>query len=357
MIQTEMTRILFIFALAILTDQMSVGQITEPVVENFTLVIHGGAGTILKKNMTAEKELAYKDKLKEALSAGHAILNNGGSSVDAVESAIMVMEDSPLFNAGKGAVFTNEGKNEMDASIMDGQTLEAGSVAMINTIKNPISAARVVMEQSPHVMMVGEGAVKFAREHKIDLVDSSYFHDEKRYQQWQQIKGTIETQMDHSEEQIENTQDQFNAEFKEPIDEKFGTVGAVALDKNGNIAAGTSTGGMTNKMYGRVGDSPVIGAGTYANNATCGVSSTGHGEYFIRAVVAYDIAAIMEYKGVSLQEAANEVIHNKLPKLGGAGGIISVDKDGNFALTFNTEGMYRGSVREDGVLKVSVYKD
>jgi len=352
-----MIRILFIFALAILTNKMATGQIAEPVMEKFTLVIHGGAGTILKKNMTAEKELAYKDKLKEALSAGHAILNKGGSSIDAVEAAIIVMEDSPLFNAGKGAVFTNEGKNEMDASIMDGQTLEAGSVAMVNTIKNPISAARAVMEESPHVMMVGEGAVKFAREQELELVDSSYFYDEKRYQQWQNIKGSIETQMDHSEERAENTQDQFNAEFKEPIDEKFGTVGAVALDKNGNLAAGTSTGGMTNKMYGRVGDSPIIGAGTYANNKTCGVSSTGHGEYFIRAVVAYDISSIMEHKGVSLQEAADEVIHNKLPKLGGAGGIISVDKDGNFSLTFNTEGMYRGSIREDGVPKVSIYKD
>ncbi|MBL4577257.1 MAG: isoaspartyl peptidase/L-asparaginase [Flavobacteriales bacterium] len=352
-----MIRIIFIFALAILTIKMAVGQTKEPHMEKFTLVIHGGAGTILKKNMTPEKELAYRDKLKEALSAGYAILNKGGSSIDAVEVAIVIMEDSPLFNAGKGAVFTNEGKNEMDASIMDGRTLKAGSVAMVNTIKNPISAARVVMEKSPHVMMVGEGAVKFAKEHKIEIVDSSYFYDEKRYQQWQDIKGSIETEMDHSEERSENTQQQFNAEFSEPVDEKFGTVGAVALDKHGNIAAGTSTGGMTNKMYGRVGDSPIIGAGTYANNKTCGVSSTGHGEYFIRAVVAYDISAIMEYKGVSLQEAADEVIHKKLPELGGTGGIISVDSEGNFALTFNTAGMYRGSIQEDGEPKVSIYKD
>lgn len=323
----------------------------------FTLVIHGGAGTILKKNMTAEKELAYRDKLKEALSAGYGILKKGGSSIDAVEAAIKIMEDSPLFNAGKGAVFTSEGKNEMDASIMDGKTLEAGSVAMVNTIKNPISAARAVMEKSPHVMMVGEGAVKFAKEQNLEIVDSSYFYDEKRYQQWQDFKGSIETQMDHSDERADNTAEQINAEFNELVDEKFGTVGAVAIDVNGNIAAGTSTGGMTNKMYGRVGDSPIIGAGTYANNKTCGVSSTGHGEYFMRAVVAYDISAIMEHKGVSLQEAADEVIHNKLVKLGGSGGIISVDSEGNFALTFNTEGMYRGSIREDGEPHVSIYKD
>jgi beta-aspartyl-peptidase (threonine type) len=352
-----MMRLLFIFALAIFTIDNVSGQEKRSDMAKFTLVIHGGAGTILKKNMTAEKELAYRDKLKEALSAGYGILNKGGSSIDAVEAAIKIMEDSPLFNAGKGAVFTSEGKNEMDASIMDGKTLEAGSVAMVNTIKNPISAARAVMEQSPHVMMVGEGAVKFAKEQNLEIVDSSYFYDEKRYQQWQDFKGSIETQMDHSDERAGNTAEQINAEFNEPVDEKFGTVGAVAIDVNGNIAAGTSTGGMTNKMYGRVGDSPIIGAGTYANNKTCGVSSTGYGEYFMRAVVAYDISAIMEHKGVSLQEAADEVIHNKLVKLGGSGGIISVDSEGNFALTFNTEGMYRGSIREDGEPHVSIYKD
>jgi beta-aspartyl-peptidase (threonine type) len=352
-----MMRLLFIFALAIFTIDNVSGQETRSAMEKFTLVIHGGAGTILKKNMTAEKELAYRDKLKEALSAGYGILKKGGSSIDAVEAAIKIMEDSPLFNAGKGAVFTSEGKNEMDASIMDGKTLEAGSVAMVNTIKNPISAARAVMEKSPHVMMVGEGAVKFAKEQNLEIVDSSYFYDEKRYQQWQDFKGSIETQMDHSDERAGNTAEQINAEFNELVDEKFGTVGAVAIDVHGNIAAGTSTGGMTNKMYGRVGDSPIIGAGTYANNKTCGVSSTGHGEYFMRAVVAYDISAIMEHKGVSLQEAADEVIHNKLVKLGGSGGIISVDSEGNFALTFNTEGMYRGSIREDGEPHVSIYKD
>ena len=350
-------RIIFIFALPFLTAMSSYGQTKGSRMEKFTLVIHGGAGTILKKNMTPEKELDYKEKLNEALMTGYAVLSKGGTSIDAVEAAIIIMEDSPLFNAGKGAVFTNEGKNEMDASIMDGSTLEAGSVAMVNTIKNPISAARAVMQSSPHVMMVGEGAVQFAKEQKLELVDSSYFYDEKRYQQWQNIKGSIETELDHSDERAENTQEQFNAEFSEPVDEKFGTVGAVALDVHGNIAAGTSTGGMTNKMYGRVGDSPIIGAGTYANNKTCGVSSTGHGEYFIRGVVAYDISAIMEHKGVSLQEAADEVIHKKLPALGGSGGIISVDSKGNFALTFNTEGMYRGSIREDGKPIVSIYKD
>jgi len=354
---SKITRIILIFALLFIFIETGISLTKGSKVENFTLVVHGGAGTILKKNMTPEKELAYRDKLKEALTAGHAILKKGGSSIDAVEEAIKIMEDSPLFNAGKGSVFTNEGKNEMDASIMDGSTLEAGSVAMVNTIKNPISAARAVMEKSPHVMMVGKGAIKFATEQGLEIVDSAYFYDEKRWQQWQNIKGSIETDLDHSEDRAENTQEQFNAEFSEPVDEKFGTVGAVAIDQNGNIAAATSTGGMTNKMYGRVGDSPIIGAGTYANNKTCGVSSTGHGEYFIRGMVAYDISALMEYKGLSLQEAADEVIHKKLLQLGGTGGIISVDSKGNFALTFNTEGMYRGSIKEDGAPNVLIYKD
>jgi len=347
--------IIFIAALLFCIDNFA--QNSNGEMKKFTLAIHGGAGTILKKNMTDEKEAEYRAKMKEALSVGYEILSAGGSSIDAVEATIVVMEDSPLFNAGKGAVFTADGKNEMDASIMDGKTLNAGAVAQVNTIKNPISAARAVMEKSPHVMMVGSGAVKFAKENNIEMVDSNYFYDERRWKQLQNLKGSNEQQLDHSEDRSDMNQKQFDMEFNERVDEKFGTVGAVALDQHGNIAAGTSTGGMTNKMYGRVGDSPIIGAGTYANNKTCGVSSTGHGEYFIRVVVAYDISAIMENTDKSLEEAAHEVIHKKLPALGGSGGIISVDKDGNYALTFNTEGMYRGVVKEDNNPEVFIYKD
>jgi beta-aspartyl-peptidase (threonine type) len=347
--------IIFVFALTHLSAAL--GQPKNSEMKNFTLVIHGGAGTILKKNMTDEKEAAYKEQLNKALQTGYKILSKGGTSTDAIEAAIMVMEDSPLFNAGKGAVFTNDGKNEMDASIMEGKTLEAGAVAQVNTIKNPIKAARAVMEKSQHVMMVGEGAVRFARENKLEIVDSSYFYDEKRWQQLENIRGSNDVEMDHSEERGDVNKKQFDAEFDATVDEKFGTVGAVAIDVYGNIAAGTSTGGMTNKMYGRVGDSPIIGAGTYANNKTCGVSCTGHGEYFIRAVVAYDISAIMENKGVSLEEAANEVIHKKLVEMGGSGGIIAVDSKGNYALIFNTEGMYRGVVKADNKPEVYIYKN
>ena len=343
--------------------------------ERFILVVHGGAGTILKKNMTDEKEKAYKEKLKEAMKIGYDILKKGGTSVDAVEATIRVLEDSPLFNAGKGAVFTNDGKNEMDASIMDGKTLNAGAVANVRYIKNPISLARKVMENSPHVMLTGKGAKKFAKENGIEIVDTSYFYDETRWKQWNKIKGTKEQKMDHSDDRGdapsptspkgkgENPKDEgsqqpfFDIEFNEKIDSKYGTVGAVALDKYGNLAAGTSTGGMTNKMYGRVGDSPIIGAGTYANNNTCAVSCTGHGEYFIRSVVAYDIGALMEYKNMTVKEAADEVIHRKLPKLGGSGGVIAVDIKGNFTMPFNTEGMYRGFVKEDGKVEVFIYKE
>jgi len=349
-------RIFIIFALVLTSNLWAVAQNQQKDMGTFTIVIHGGAGTILKAKMTPEKELAYKNVLNESLNAGYLILKVGGKSIDAVEAAIKVMEDSPLFNAGKGAVFTNEGKNEMDASIMDGKSLNAGAVAMVNTIRNPISAARMVMEKSPHVMMVGKGAVKFAKEQELEIVDSSYFYDEKRWMQWQNIKGSNDLELDHSEERTNINRKEFDAEFDDENDKKFGTVGAVAIDKNGNIAAGTSTGGMTNKMYGRAGDSPIIGAGTYANDKTCGVSCTGHGEYFIRKVVAYDISALMEYKGYSLQEAADLVIHKKLKEIGGSGGIIAVDSQGNFSLTFNTEGMYRGSMKEDGKPFVGIYK-
>ncbi|HEX8185261.1 MAG TPA: isoaspartyl peptidase/L-asparaginase, partial [Blastocatellia bacterium] len=283
----------------------------------FRLVIHGGAGAIERSKMTPELEKAYREKLAEALKAGHKILSDGGSSLDAVEAVIRIMEDSPLFNAGKGAVFTSEGTNELDSSIMDGATLKAGAVAGVKRIKNPISLARLVMERSPHVMMVREGAEAFAKQNGVEMVGPKYFFTERRWKELQESKK--------QEEQKSKTGSSTSGE------KKYGTVGAVALDKAGNLAAGTSTGGMTNKKFGRVGDSPIIGAGTYANNRTCAVSATGHGEYFIRSVVAYDISALMEYGGLSLKDAAEKVVMDKLVKLGGEGGIIAIDKDGNIA--------------------------
>lgn len=317
-------------------------------VSEFAIVIHGGAGTILKENMTAEDEAAYKSKLEEAIRIGYGILENGGSSLDAVEKTINVLEDSPLFNAGKGAVFTNAETNELDASIMDGKTLNAGASAGTKTVKNPIDLARAVMENSPHVMLSGKGAETFAQEQGLEMVDSTYFYTENRFQSLQRIKE-YETQ-----KQANNKTAFYDATIK---DSKFGTVGCVALDKNGNLAAGTSTGGMTNKRWGRIGDSPIIGAGTYANNNTCAVSSTGWGEFFIRAMVAHDISALMEYKGLNLKDAAKEVIQKKVPELGGDGGIIAVDKHGNIVMEFNTAGMYRASINDKGELYIGIYKD
>lgn len=318
---------------------------------NFKLVIHGGAGTILKSKMTPEREAAYRAALTEALMAGHSILNKGGSSLDAIEAVIRILEDSPLFNAGKGAVFTSEGTNELDASIMDGATLKAGAVAGLLHIKNPISLARLVMEKSPHVMMVREGAEAFAKQNGIELVDQKYFFTEERWKQLEEAKKKEKQEGDPAGKPERKTS------ALTAYDNKFGTVGAVALDKAGNLAAGTSTGGMTNKKYGRVGDAPIIGAGTYANNRTCAVSATGHGEFFIRSVVAYDISALMEYKGISLKEAADLVVMNKLVKLGGEGGVIAVDKNGNIAMPFNSLGMYRGYVGADGKAVVEIYKE
>lgn len=319
--------------------------------KNFALAIHGGAGTILKKNMTPELEKAYTDKLNEALKAGYDTLSKGGTSIDAVIVSIKILEDSPLFNAGKGSVFTADGKNEMDASIMNGKTLMAGSVAGVRTIKNPITAARCVMEKSPHVMMVGAGAEKFAKQCKCEFADTSYFFEQKRWDQLQKIKKTEQQQLDHSD----------TTSFAEPTDidlkdKKFGTVGLVALDQYGNLAAGTSTGGMTNKKFGRVGDAPIIGAGTYANNKTCAVSCTGHGEFFIRSVVAYDVSALMEYKGLSLADAANEVVMKKLVALSGEGGLIAIDAKGNITMPFNSAGMYRGFMKSDGTKEILIYK-
>ena len=318
-------------------------------INEFAIVIHGGAGTILKKNMTQEREAAYKTKLEEAIRIGYSILENGGSSLDAVEKTINVMENSPLFNAGKGSVFTNEETNEMDASIMDGRTLNAGASAGTRTVKNPINLARVVMDDSPHVLLSGSGAEQFAKEKNLEIVDRDYFYSENRMRSLQRIKKSEEVELDH------NGKTTFYDSYIR--DSKFGTVGCVALDKKGNIAAGTSTGGMTNKRWGRIGDAPIIGAGTYANNNTCGVSSTGHGEYFIRAAVAYDISALMDYKELTLEEASKEVIQNKLKDLGGTGGIIALDKNGNITMEFNTPGMYRASMNDKGDLYIGIYKD
>lgn len=308
------------------------------------MVVHGGAGTITRAGMTPELEKQYREKLEEALRTGHAILAKGGSSLDAVEATIRILEDSPLFNAGKGAVFTHEGRNELDASIMDGRTRKAGAVAGVTIIRNPISAARAVMEKSKHVMMAGRGAELFATKVGLEIVDPSYFWTERR---WKSLQREL------LEEQGQKPQSAL-----EPLDEKkFGTVGAVAVDQNGNLAAATSTGGMTNKMFGRIGDSPVIGAGTYADNTSCAVSATGDGEYFIRLSVARDIAAQVEYRGLTVEQAGHEVIQRKLTALGGTGGVIILDAKGNFAMPFNTEGMYRGWIGADGVPQVRIYKD
>jgi L-asparaginase / beta-aspartyl-peptidase len=291
--------------------------------EKFCIVIHGGAGTILKENMSDSLEAEYNRVLDFAVSKGYEILRNGGTSLDAVTQTIMILEDSPLFNAGKGAVFTNEGKNELDASIMDGKSKAAGAVASVTRVKNPITLARAIMEVSEHVMMVGPGAEKFAEQNGIELVNPSYFYTEKRWEGLQKAKELEKIELDHA------AVTHYDPLIKE---QKFGTVGCVALDKKGTIAAGTSTGGMTNKRYGRVGDAPIIGAGTYADNATCGVSATGWGEFFIRNVVAYDIAAQMNYKNISLAAAAKETIQKKVPEMGGDGGIIAIDKDGDIVM-------------------------
>ncbi len=308
----------------------------------FSLAIHGGAGTILKSKMTPEKEAAYKKGLSDALEVGAAILKEGGSALDAVEAAVRSLEDCPLFNAGKGSVFNALGKHEMDASIMDGRSREAGAVATVKNVKNPISLSRAVMEKSEHVFLVGEGADEFAKLNGLEFETDEYFHDEFRYNQWLKIKDTDGFQLDHSVEKK---------------DEKFGTVGAVAMDKDGNIAAATSTGGMTNKKFGRIGDSSIIGSGTFADNRTCAVSCTGSGEFFIRQVVAYDVACLMEFKGLSLQEASDEVIQKRLLEIDGDGGLIAVDAQGNIAMPFNTEGMYRACIKHDTPAEIRIYKD
>lgn len=342
-------RSLFLLVLSILFFSCGNKQNTEnaavlsdEIQNEFAIVLHGGAGTILRENMSDSMQNAYTQKLKEAISTGHQILADGGDALDAVTATITILEDSPLFNAGKGAVFTHEGRNELDASIMEGKYLKAGAVAGVRRIKNPINLARDVMEKSPHVMLYGNGAEEFARENGYEMTDTSYFYTQINYDRLQQV--IHQNKMGYSEKSENNAY-------------KYGTVGCVALDKHGTIAAGTSTGGMTNKRWNRIGDSPIIGAGTYANNLTCGVSATGWGEKFIRSVVAYDISALMKYKGLSLKEATDEVIHNKLPKMEGDGGIIGIDKNGNIVMEFNTPGMYRAAMNDKGELTVGLFEN
>lgn len=308
---------------------------------NIALAIHGGAGTILKQHMTAEKEKSYTHDLSVALEAGYLLLSKGGNAVDAVEKAVRMLEDSPLFNAGRGSVFTSDGKHEMDASIMDGHTLGAGSVALVSGIKNPVRLARLIMEKSEHVFLAGKGAEAFGREMECEFKDETYFYDDFRFQQWQEVKGTSATRLDHSSS----------------VDNKFGTVGAVACDQFGNLAAATSTGGITNKKFGRIGDSPMIGAGNYAHNKTCAVSCTGTGEFFIKGVAAYDVACLMEYKGLSLTEACDIVVHERLKNIGGDGGLIAIDGQCNIAMPFNTAGMYRASLHYKHGKHLAIYKN
>ncbi|MFD2529883.1 isoaspartyl peptidase/L-asparaginase family protein [Polaribacter marinaquae] len=340
----------FAFLLSCTSESTKKEALNTKKVNDFAIIIHGGAGTILKKNLSDEKEAAYKAKLEEAITVGHTILKNGGTSQEAVVKTIQVMEESPLFNAGKGAVFTHEETNELDASFMDGKTLNAGAVAGVTNVKSPIELAVKIMTDSDHVMLSGKGASIFAKEKGLEIVDPSYFFTDRRFESLKRIKNKNKTELDHDDKKAAF----YDADIKNA---KFGTVGCVALDKNGNIAAGTSTGGMTNKRWGRIGDAPIIGSGTYANNLTCGVSSTGWGEYFIRSQVAYDISAQMEYQQKSLKEATSNVIQDKLTKLGGTGGVVALDKNGNMSFEFNTAGMYRASMDEKGNLVVKIYKE
>jgi beta-aspartyl-peptidase (threonine type) len=315
---------------------------------SFTLVIHGGAGNITPVIMNKEQEIQYEAGLKAALEKGYEILSNGGASLDAVVAAVCAMEDNPLFNAGRGAVFTKKGLNEMDAALMDGSNLMAGAVAGVRNIKNPIKLAREVMLHSGHVFLSGNGAGEFALNQGIEMAPDEYFFNKSRYDQWVKIRDTNYTQLDHKGDNLKGSE-------LPNTGHKFGTVGAVARDVHGNIAAGTSTGGMTNKRFGRIGDSPIIGAGTYANNKTCAISCTGHGEPFIRAVAAHDVSCLMEYKGLSLHDACATVIKDKLLKMGGEGGLIAVDSKGNYDFCFNSAGMYRGMRNSEGKEVVAFY--
>jgi beta-aspartyl-peptidase (threonine type) len=352
-------------------------QLQSPQSPKLGFMIHGGAGVIRRGDLSPEKEKEYRAKLEEAVLAGYKALQEGKSGLDAIETAIKILEDSPLFNAGKGAVFTADGKNELDAAVMDGKTLNAGAVAGLHTVKNPIVLARAVMEKSPHVMMIGDGAEKFAKEMKIEIVPEKYFWTQNRWDSLQRIikqeeeKQKEKSKKEKSDKSTSDSKPQISESIKPKTEDqrpkvmserelpynKFGTVGAVALDKDGNLAAGTSTGGMTYKKYGRVGDVPIIGAGTYANNATCAVSATGWGEFFIRLGVAKDISSLMEYRAMPVQQAADMVIKTKLQNLGGDGGVIAIDRFGNMAISFNSEGMYRAYINGEGKPVVEIYKD
>lgn len=347
-----MRLLLFAFMLLLLPPATTKSQ--PRLNENYVIVIHGGAGTILKNQMTPQLEAQYRAALSQALKLGHDTLKHEGSALDAVEVAIRYMEDSPLFNAGKGAVLNNEGKAELDASIMDGATQAAGSVAGVTTIRNPVTAARAVMEKSAHVMLTGRGAEKFAASQGLEIKDPSYFLTEKSTRALQLAK-----RMDSAKQKSPSKKmpDPGALKQSENNDYKYGTVGAVALDRYGNLAAATSTGGMTNKKFGRVGDTPIIGAGTYAKNSTCAVSCTGWGEFFIRLVLAKSVSDLVEYKGLTVEKAGYEMIRKELPALGGDGGLIALDNQGNFTMVFNTEGMYRGYMRGGKKAVVEIYKE
>lgn len=315
--------------------------------QKISIAIHGGAGTILKGDLSPEMEAAYRKGLSEALEAGYAVLKIGGKAVNAVKAAVVVLEDNTLFNAGRGAVFTKKGLNEMDAAIMDGSTLNAGAIAGVRNVRNPVELAEEVMLHSGHVFLSGKGANDFAIKQGIKLEPEDYFYSQFRYDQWREIRDSDLYKLDHKNDKLVGS-------LK---DKKFGTVGAVACDQDGNIAAATSTGGMTNKQFGRIGDSPIIGIGTYANNKTCAISCTGHGEIFIKAVAAYDVSCLMEYKNFTLQQACEEVVLKKLVALNGEGGLIGMDSKGNAALLFNSAGMYRGLKNSDGENFVAIYAD
>jgi beta-aspartyl-peptidase (threonine type) len=313
---------------------------------DFTIAIHGGAGTILKEDMTPELEAAYFEGLQQALDISYAVLEEGGTAINAVKAALVLLEDNVLFNAGRGSVFTKKGVQEMDAAIMDGIDLSAGAVAGVRNVRNPIELATEVMRNSNHVFLSGKGANDFAIKQGVKLEPDEYFFSAFRYDQWKAIRDSDNYSLDHTNHQLEELM----------RDKKFGTVGAVACDMHGNLAGATSTGGMTNKKYGRIGDSPMIGAGTYANNKTCAISCTGHGEMFIRSVAAYDVSCLMEYQHLSLQEAMDIVVNEKLPLMNGEGGMIGVDSEGNVAMIFNSAGMYRGARNNKGLNEVSIYK-
>ncbi|PCH75886.1 MAG: beta-aspartyl-peptidase [Flavobacteriaceae bacterium] len=313
----------------------------------FSIVIHGGAGGIVSKNFSEAQKEAYKQQLETSLNTGYKILENGGNAIDAVQAAIVILENSPLFNAGKGAVFNSEGAQEMDASIMNGNTLNSGAVAGINHVKNPILAANMVLDSSKHVLLSGKGAEILLEKYGLQMVPSSYFYTDKRFNQLQKLLGKDKTTLDHTA---------FREERPLIDDHKYGTVGAVAMDINGNIAAGTSTGGMTNKKHGRIGDSPIIGAGTYANNTTCGISSTGTGEYFIRTVAAHEVSSILKYTKDSPKKALQEVIFNQIAPLGGKGGMILIDKNGDVFWDFNTRGMFRGYKKSNGEAVIELFE-